>query len=322
MTEWTDAPFTFENQAVAFGINMGEGVTEPVEAIILLQAPGADGVTLLNFVAIHYIYDPSATGEGPENPGENPDVQDPEFDHTSPMIYSIGAGSGELVKYGAGSERYKAVLEKYGVNEVYLLTTGDRHVFITGSVALSDLAQLDPVTLETSSGSDKITFEGSDNGFNIYLRGTENAEALVLTEGAEGYTAAIFVAYDFSIGIPSPFEFTNPSAMAGKATLTRCEGDRLATALTMFEPNANFDERNVYELKYSNTSVKAEITVPSAPAFDAAWGNESSSKQYWLTHKMSGSKMTVTMKESGLTDYFVFRTSDGNWAWILVCTCE
>jgi hypothetical protein len=90
----------------------------------------------------------------------------------------------------------------------------------------------------------------------------------------------------------------------------------------MFEPNANFDERNVYELKYSNTSVKAEITVPSAPAFDAAWGNESSSKQYWLTHKMSGSKMTVTMKESGLTDYFVFRTSDGNWAWILVCTCE
>ena len=57
-------------------------------------------------------------------------------------------------------------------------------------------------------------------------------------------------------------------------------------------------------------------------SFDAAWGNESSSKQYWLTHKMSGSKMTVTMKESGLTDYFVFRTSDSNWSWVLVCTCE
>ena len=320
--EYTDAPFTFENQAVAFGINMGEGVTEPVEAIILLQAPGADGVSMLNFVAIYYIYTPSEGGNEPETPGDDPGVQEPEFDHTSPMIYSIGAGSGELVKYGAGSERYKAVLDKYGVNEVYLLTTGDRHVFITGSVALSDLAQLDPVTLETSSGSDKITFEGSDNGFNIYLRGTENAEALVLTEGAEGYTAAIFVAYDFSIGIPSPFEFTNPSAMAGKATLSRCEGDRLATALTMFEPNANFDERNVYELKYSNTSVKAEITIPSAPVDNAAWDNYPVSNNYWLTCKVSGSKMTVTMKQSGLTDYFVFRTSDGNWSWVLVCTCE
>ena len=318
--EYTDAPFAFDNMADTFGLSMRDDVNEKVEAVILLKAPGADGVTLLNFVAIHYIYTPSEGGDEPENPGDG--GQDSEFDHKSPMIYSIGAGSGELLKYSAISERYKAVYEKYGVEEVYLLTTGDRHVFITGSESLNDLSQLDPVTLEASSGTDKIVFEGSDNGFNVYFKGTENAEALVLTEGTDGYTAAIFVVYDFSIGIPSPFKFTNPSEVEGLATLARCEGDRLAEALTMFETNANFDERNIYELKYSDTSVVAEITVPSAPAFGAAWGNESSSKQYWLTHKMSGSKMTVTMKQSGLTDYFVFRTTDGNWAWVLVCTCE
>ena len=384
--EYTNAPFEFENQATAFGIYMNETVTDKVEAVILLKNPGADGETLLNFAAVHYIYIPGESGDTPEEPGDGTDPEEPgddpagpgtgtdpenpgtdpeepgddpeipgtdpeepgddpadpgtgtdpedpgtdpeepeegpEYDDVNPMIYKIGAGTGTLVKYGTGSERYKAVKAKYGVDEVYLLTTGDRHVFITGSVALSDLAQFDPVTLEASSGTDKITFEGSDNGFNIYLRGTETAEALVLTEGEEGYDAAIFVAYDFSIGIPSPFGFTNPAAVAGKATISRCEGDRLAAALAQFEPNANFDERNVYELKYSNTSVKAEITIPSAPFDNAAWDNYPVSNTYWLTCKVSGSKMTVIMKQSGLTDYFVFKTSDGNWAWVLVCTCE
>ena len=86
--------------------------------------------------------------------------------------------------------------------------------------------------------------------------------------------------------------------------------------------NVNFDARNIYELKYSGTSVKAEITIPSAPVGNAAWNNYPISANYWLTCKVSGNKMTVTMKESGLTDYFVFKTTDGNWAWILVCTCE
>lgn len=310
MTDWTDAPFTFENQATVFGIFMGETVTDQVEAIILLQAPGADGETLLNFAAIHYIYAP---GQGGSNPGQG---------DSSKMIYSIGAGSGELEKYGTDSDRYWDINEKYGISEVYHLTTGDRHVFITGDQALEDLVQLDPATLAESAGTDKIQFEGSDNGFNIYLKGTEKAEALVLVKGAEDYIAAVYVTYDFSIGIPSPFAFTNPSSMEGKATLARCEGDRLAEAMLMFEANANFDERNIYELKYTKTSVKAEITIPSAPSDNAAWGNYPVTSSYWLTCKVSGSKMTVTMKQSGLTDYFVFKAADGNWAWVLVCTCE
>lgn len=317
MTDWTDAPFAFENQATVFGIFMGETVEDQVEAIILLQAPGADGVTLLNFAAIHYIYAP---GQGSANPGLPGGGS--EFDETSEKIYSIGAGSGELVKYGTASDRYWDINEKYGITEVYHLTSGDRHVFLSGSQALEDLLQLDPVTLAETSGSDKIQFEGSDKGFNIYFKGTENAEALVLVKGAEDYIAAVYVTYDFSIGIPSPFEFTKPSSMEGKATLARCEGDRLAEALLSFEPNANFDERNIYELKYNSTSVKAEITIPSAPSDNAAWNNYPVSSNYWLTCKVSGSKMTVTMKQSGLTDYFVFKTSDGNWAWVLVCTCE
>ena len=274
-------------------------------------------MTLLNFAAIHYIYAP---GQGSANPGLPGGGS--EFDETSEKIYSIGAGSGELVKYGTASDRYWDINEKYGITEVYHLTSGDRHVFLSGSQALEDLLQLDPVTLAETSGSDKIQFEGSDKGFNIYFKGTENAEALVLVKGAEDYIAAVYVTYDFSIGIPSPFEFTKPSSMEGKATLARCEGDRLAEALLSFEPNANFDERNIYELKYNSTSVKAEITIPSAPSDNAAWNNYPVSSNYWLTCKVSGSKMTVTMKQSGLTDYFVFKTSDGNWAWVLVCTCE
>lgn len=343
MTEWTEAPFAFENQANVFGIFMGENVTEPVEAVILLQAPGADGETLLGFVAIHYIYTPAESGETPEEPEtpedpetpvepEDPETPvepeepetpaEPEIDETGTKIYSIGAGTGELVKYASGSELYKAVNEKFGLTEVYHLTTGDRHVFLSGNTAIENLVQLDPATLEETSGSDKITFEGSDSGFNIYLRGTENAEALILIQGASDNIAAVYVTYDFSIGIPSPFSFVNPSSVEGKATLARCEGDRLAEALLSFEANANFDERNIYELKYTDTSVSAKITIPSSPAFGVAWNNENSSSNYWLTCKVSGKQMTVTMKQSGLTDYFVFKTSDGNWAWVLVCTCE
>lgn len=315
--EYADAPFVFENQATSFGIYMGEDVTEKVESIILLQAPGADGVTLLNYAAVYYIYDPEASGEGSQNPGG-----DSELDETSPKMYSIGAGSGNLVKYGTGSDRYKAIYEKYGVDEVYNLVSGDRMVFLSGKEELSGLVQLDPVTLEETAGTDVIVFEGSDTGFNIYFKGTENADALVLVQGADGYIAAVYVTYDYSIGIPSPFAFTDPAAAEGKATLSRCEGEILETLLVDFAPNANFDERNIYELKYSDTSVKMEITIPSAPVDNASWNNYPVSANYWLTCKVSGSKMTVTMKQSGLTDYFVFRTTDGNWAWILVCTCE
>lgn len=329
--EYTDAPFSFENMATSFDIYMGQDVTDRIEAVILLQEPGADGETLLNFAAVHYIFDPASSGEAPENPGEDPEnpgedpdlpVEDPEFDETSPMAYSIGAGSGNLVKYGTGSDRYKAVNAKYGITEVYHLTSGDRMVYLKGTEELYGILQLDPATLEESAGTDALTFEGSDSGFNIYLRGTENAEALVLVEGAAGYFAAVYVTYDYSMGIPSPFEFTNPSAVEGMATLARCEGEILETLLVEFTPNANFDERNIYQLTYSDTSVSAEITIPSAPADNAAWNNYPYKNNYWLTCKVSGKKMTVTMTKSGLTDYFVFRTTDGNWAWILVCTCE
>lgn len=322
--EYTDAPFSFENMATSFDIYMGQDVTDRIESVILLQEPGADGETLLNFAAVHYIFDPAASDEDPENPGEDPDlpVEDPEFDETSPMAYSIGAGSGNLVKYGTGSDRYKAVNAKYGITEVYHLTSGDRMVYLKGTEELYGILQLDPATLEESAGTDALTFEGSDSGFNIYLRGAENAEALVLVEGAAGYFAAVYVTYDYSMGIPSPFEFTNPSAVEGKATLARCEGEILETLLVEFTPNANFDERNIYQLTYSDTSVSTEITIPSAPVDNAAWNNYPVSSKYWLTCKVSGMKMTVTMTKSGLTDYFVFRTTDGNWAWILVCTCE
>lgn len=350
--EYDDAPFSFENMATEFDIYMGEDVTEKVEAVILLQEPGADGETLLNFAAVHYIYTPAETGEDPENPGQDPEnpgqdpenpgqdpenpgedpeipgtdpdipVDEPEYDETSPMMYSIGAGTGNLVKYGAGSDRYKAVNAKYGITEVYHLTSGDRMVYLKGTEDLYGILQLDPATLEESAGTDALTFEGSDSGFNIYLRGTDNAEALVLIEGAAGYFAAVYVTYDYSMGIPSPFEFTNPSAVEGKATLARCEGEILETLLAEFEPNANFDERNIYKLTYSDTSVSAEITIPSAPVDNASWNNYPYKSNYWLACKVSGKKMTVTMTKSGLTDYFVFRTTDGNWAWILVCTCE
>lgn len=337
--EYSDAPFQFENLATDFTVSMGEEVTDKVEAVILLQEPGADGETLLNFAAVHYIYTPAGTdvepenpgtdpedpGTEPENPGEEPEVpgDDPDYDERGSKIYSIGAGTGELKKYAAGSDRYKAVNAKFGLTEVYHLISGDRNVLLSGSETLTDFLQLDPLSLEESSGTESITFEGTDAGFNIYLRGSENAEALVVLEGEDGYIAAVYVTYDVAMGIPSPFAFVDPDAVAGMATLTRCTGKALETALEMFNANANFDERNIYELRYTGTDVRATVTVPSAPAFNAAWGNESNSTTYWLTHTMSGSKkMTVAMKKSGETDYFVWKTSDGMWAWVLVCTCE
>ena len=316
--EYTDAPFTFENMASAFGVYMSETVEEKVEAIILLQAPGADGETLLNFVAVHYIYDPSAEIIGPEQPGDSI------YDETGDMLYSIGAGTGELVKYAAGSDKYKAIFDKFGLTEVYHLTSGDKKVFLSGKEMISDIMVLDPVTLEEVSASETITCEGSDGGFNIYFRTTEDAETLYIIQGEAGNIAAVYVTFDYSMGIPSPFTFTDPDAVAGKASIGNYKGELLETILSEFGGQGfdSIDERHVYELKYTSTSVKATITIPSSPVDNAAWGNYPFKSNYWLLCSVSGKKMTVTMKESGLTDYFVFQTSDGNWAWVLVCTCE
>ena len=412
MTDWEDAPFAFENQASVFGIFMGENVTEPVESIILLQAPGADGETLLNFVAIHYIYtpeegdvtpddpeipedpetpddpdtpvtpedpsdpetpeDPSdpetpedpSDPETPENPSDpetpedpsdpeipedpsDPETPDtpvtpeepsdpetpeepevpvgPEIDETGTKVYSIGAGSGELIKYGTGSTKYHALKSKYGITEVYHLTSGDKKVYLSGNSEISDIYFIDIDSLEPVSQGSEITCEGSDKGFNVYFRTTSAADALLLVEGSEGYFAAVYLTFDPTMEIDSPFAFVNPSSVAGKATLGKYTGEYLDAILAEFGGQGfdSIDARYVYELKYTSTSVKAQITIPSTPANDgAAWNNYPISSSYWLTGKVSGQKMTVTMKKSGQTDWFVFATAEGNWSWILVCTCE
>ena len=318
MTEWTDAPFTFENQAVVFGITMGETVNEKVEAVILLQAPGADGVTLLNYAAVYYIYNPGEVEEEEKFDG-------PVIDETSAHIYSIGSGSGKLIKYGSGSDQYREIYTKYKVKEVYHLTSGDKKIFLSGKENISDIAVLDPETLALISQGSEITCEGSDKGFNIYFRTTEAAEALFLVSGTKGYIAAVYVTFDPTMEVESPFKFVEPEKVEGLATLSKYTGELLDTILEEFGGQGfdSIDGRNVYELRYADTSVSAKITIPGSPAFGLAWNNfEDDPDSYWLTCKATTKQMTVTMKESGKVDYFVFKTSEGNWSWILVCTCE
>ena len=180
-------------------------------------------------------------------------------------------------------------------------------MYLSGNSEISDIYFLDIDSLEPVSQGSEITCEGSDKGFNVYFRTTSAADALLLVEGSEGYFAAVYLTFDPTMEIDSPFAFVNPSSVAGKATLGKYTGEYLDAILAEFGGQGfdSIDARYVYELKYTST-----------------WNNYPISSSYWLTGKVSGQKMTVTMKKSGQTDWFVFATAEGNWSWILVCTCE
>ena len=181
--------------------------------------------------------------------------------------------------------------------------------------------KLDPATLEELSGG-VVSMEPMSQNIVMYSGGaTSRQEALyvLLAEGDVPFAAVHYIFDPFAnIEVEPAFTFVYPDKVKG-AQLNRYSGSDLTTYLEEFY---GVEPHNVYELVYTAASpTRANINVPSQPAFNAAWGNESGSKDYWLTYtKVKAKEIVVKMSQPDMKDHFVFKTSDGMFSHVLICT--
>lgn len=242
-------------------------------------------------------------------------------------IYKVASGDAELVHLPADSDLYMAINSNYSITEIYQLTTNDKRVFVEGldQYEIWNAFGVDPVTFGELDSP--ISLEPASPNFYVYTgNGTEKAEALFIfqnqaTDGSLVNFAAIYVVYDpgATIEMPPPFEFVNPDLVGGLAELGAYTGDMIAAIM---DEQFGITADKIFELKYFDASASsvAAITVPNAPADNAAWNNYPVSPDYWLTCEVTDGQMTVYMSQAGMTDYFLFRDASGMPSYVLVCT--
>ena len=231
-------------------------------------------------------------------------------------------GSAELVKLDAESELLRKVYKQYQITQVYQVTTLSKMTTLVLDSAYEVFggAKLDPATLEESGSS--VSMEPMSQNIVMYSGGaTTRQEALyiLMLDGEVPFAAIHYVFDPFAdIYVEPAFKFVYHDNVSG-ATLNRYTESDLQTYLDEFY---GVEPHNVYELVYTVASpTRANISVPSQPAFGAAWGNEAGSKDYWLTYtKVNAKTILVKMTQSGVKDYFVFKTSDGMFSHVLICT--
>lgn len=277
-------------------------------------------------------------GEGGDNPGEGEDpeqgggddpgegggdIEDTPITVDPANIFTLEQGSAELLKLDNESDLLKRVYKKYAVTQVYQVTTLSKMttLVLDSAYEVYGGVKLDPQTLDDLSGG-SVSMEPMSQNIVMYSGGaTTRQEALYVLylEGDVPFAAIHYVFDPFAdIYIEPAFTFVYPENVKG-AELNRYTGSDLTTYLDEFY---GVEPHNVYELVYTSDSpVRANINVPSQPAFGAAWGNESGAKDYWLTYtKVSAKVILVKMTESDKKDHFVFKTSDGMFSHILICT--
>ena len=165
--------------------------------------------------------------------------------------------------------------------------------------------------------------EPMDGQIVMYSGGaTTRQEAVyVLLDVNEKAIAVVHYIFDpeADIEIVPAFEFAYPANVKG-AVLNRYSGEDLQALLEEF---TGVESYNVYELTYTVASpTRPHLKVPSMPATGYAWGNEAGSSTYWLTYTKATTANTIQIKmtQPGLTDKFLFKSSDGMFSHILICT--
>ncbi|MGM9734977.1 MAG: hypothetical protein ACI3ZL_01045 [Candidatus Cryptobacteroides sp.] len=148
--------------------------------------------------------------------------------------------------------------------------------------------------------------------------GSERLECFVVFFDATSETpiAIVDVIYNPGGETTAPFAFVYPDYVKG-ATLEKYSGELLSELKSYTIP-----ESAIYILTYTVPEPQNTlITCPGSPYYDCAWGNETESPEYWLTHEMSGAnQMMVFMSEAGKTDYFLFGSQTSGFTAALVCT--
>jgi hypothetical protein len=206
------------------------------------------------------------------------------------------------------------------------VTTGDANLTLNTTLDIWDIFGKDPMTwgdLENSPMSPAIP--------NLYFNvpaGSPRTEAVYVFKGENNVNiAALHYIYDPAAAIEkeAPFSFVYPDYVQG-ATLQKATGEVLEAMMGEFY---GLSEDCVYELRYTTPQpMMAMVTVPSMPAFGAAWNNVDAVADYWLTYEPMDDKsilvyMNPDKAKKGDTDYFAFKAADGySFAAVLVCVYD
>lgn len=263
--------------------------------------------------AVLIVFDPSSTGEEEEG------------------VISLKSGEAELVKLTSG-DVYEVLASNYTITDVFQVTAISSPVSLNSATASWNHFFVDPATFqEVETGS--ISMENNSTYFNFYPNGEERKEMIIVfqTVGVDGESfvnyAAVHFIYDptAEINVTPAFSFTYPDMVSG-ATLARYEGPMLDVILADFGGMNGLKASKVWELKYTVAEPSmAMITVPSMPFDGAAWNNYPFKSDYWLTYEpMTSDSILVVMDPDNAknNDYFVFKTADGLFDAVLVCTYE
>ena len=239
--------------------------------------------------------------------------------------FKVTMGSAEIVKLGMESEVYQILMGNFNVNEVYQVTTGDVNLTLNTTLDIWDVFGINPTTWD-----DLVDGPMSPAIPNMYFNvpaGSPRTEAIYVFKGENNVNlAALHYIYDPAAGSDAaPFAFVYPDYVNG-ATLQKATGDILEAIKGEFY---GISEDCVYELRYTTPQPSmAMVTVPSMPAFGAAWNNYDGLADYWLTYEPMDDKsilvyMNPDKAQKGQTDYFVFKAADGyTFAAVLVCVYD
>ena len=239
--------------------------------------------------------------------------------------FKVTMGSAEILKLGMESEVYQILYGNWSISEVYQVTTGDANLTLSTTLDIWDVFGIDP-----TSWSDLVGGPMSPAIPSMYFNvpaGSPRTEAIYVFKGENGVNlAALHYIYDPAAGSDAaPFAFVYPDYVQG-ATLQKATGDILEAIKGEFY---GISEDCVYELRYTTPQpMMAMVTVPSMPAFGAAWNNYDGLTDYWLTYEPMDDKsilvyMNPDKAQKGQTDYFVFKAADGyTFAAVLVCVYD
>lgn len=247
------------------------------------------------------------------------------------VMFKITTGAGEIVKMDQNSDMYMAISGNFNVTDVYQITTNDKMIYVETPVEYWNVMAAE-TTAPFANYSGPITFEGASPNFYIYTNGcTARSEVIYVLQvvGPDGVSmvnhSAVHVIFDPDAAIEekAPFSFVYPEYVQG-ATLQKYTGDMQAMQNEFYGVSAD----TVYELRYTVAQpMMAMITVPSMPAFGAAWNNYDALPDYWLTYEaMDDKSILVNMNpdkaKKGETDYLVFKAADGTFSAVLVCVYD
>ena len=299
---WTSfVPFGGENLKGRFNMNFVPESPIHTAAVFYDENDEILAAVLVEFVS-------ASTGGGDDSP------------------FSVIMGSADIVKLGMESEVYQYLFGNLSVSEVYQVTTGDANLTLNTTLDIWDIFGKDPMTwgdLENSPMSPAIP--------NLYFNvpaGSPRTEAVYVFKGENNVNiAALHYIYDPAAAIEkeAPFSFVYPDYVQG-ATLQKATGEVLEAMMGEFY---GLSEDCVYELRYTTPQpMMAMVTVPSMPAFGAAWNNVDAVADYWLTYEPMDDKsilvyMNPDKAKKGDTDYFAFKAADGySFAAVLVCVYD